>query len=686
MLFDESVGLLQRARITGFIPDQNEMLVSIINSVASKGAPVTWGDGNGIAVSYSPSLFYNNGLFIGTYPDIGTVIIIGQGSSGKYYFVSFLPDGFSDLPKITDKDLGKILIRGNDNSKITVDTKSNIFIGSDTAYIHTNTGDKDSPDSNLISINFKNENHFTQAYREIGGVIKRDKELNTTFVQNNKLENDDYDPFYKIIGLDASLPANNIRNGLSKNPPLVEHRELVYEFQYESNVTNDLQESLQYGKSKPNNINYELVNRRKSRADTLSLTLLEPNYLIETIKGTVVDIFGNILDLNRVPLPIGKKYKNTLHVEKGGDVREAYLRIRELERKSLAFHFEINARKDLSSKNAKASTLDLLNINSNDNNSTVRSRFFIDIDKEGQFKINVPASSEKGNIPLLTRYENFSNYSTEDNGNPNQFFAREDNLDIFQDSFATAPPILGDKVGHSKIRGSIKLQDSKGEAAPKDRITGSYIKHGTAHHDIMMTCSALDNILHLGYQYVEQTVDIEKIPLLKNIVSDTIIVDGAGTIDKGGPNAGGRSGSINFDGMIELNIGANTIDRQSMWMDLAGGAVINLGRDRKSRSAVVQADGDIYMQIGNFGITTDSRFIADANAKVGAVLDLRIMNSGNCTHMIRCDDKGITIMTPGAFTIHASGDMKIECDARVDINSEQLYLNNRQVKKFGESI
>ena len=37
-----------------------------------------------------------------------------------------------------------------------------------------------------------------------------------------------------------------------------------------------------------------------------------------------------------------------------------------------------------------------------------RSRFFIDIDKEGQFKLNVPASSEKGNVPILTRYENYS--------------------------------------------------------------------------------------------------------------------------------------------------------------------------------------------------------------------------------------------------------------------------------------
>lgn len=684
-MFDESVGLLQRGCIVGFDLSQNIMKVSIPNAVSQKGS--TWQ--TPFDVPYSPGLFYNNGLFIGTVPQVGTAVVVGQGSGGQYYFVSFLPDGFSGLPELSEDYLGKILIRGNDNNRILVDDKSNTYIGSDANQIHIHTGSKDQPNTNLISINFKNENHFTQAYREIGGLIKRDKELNTSFSQNNKLENDDYDPYYKVIGLDSSIPANNLTFGSIKNPPLVEHREMVYEFQYESNVTNDLKESLQYGKSKSTNTSYNLPNRRKSRADTLSLTLLEPNYLLETVKGTVVDIFGNILDLNREPLPIGKD-KNTLHIEKGADGREAYLKIRELERKSLAFHFEINARKDLSSKNAKASTIDLLDINSNKNNSTIRSRFFIDVDKEGQFKINVPASSEKGNIPLLTRYENYSSYSAEDNSNPNQFFVREDKRDIFQDSFAAAQPVLGDGVGFSKERGSIKLQDdNKKEAAPKDRITESHIKHGTAHHDILQTCSAFNNKEFINYQYgtnAVPTVDIDSIPLLKDIVSDTIIVDGDGAFDKGGPNAGGRSGSINLDGMFEFNVGANTIDRQSMWADFAGGSIINLGRDRKSRSAVVQADGDIYMQIGNFGISTDSRFANDANGKVGAVLDLRIMTSGNCTHMIRCDDNGITIMTPGALSIHSSGNMRIQSDANIDIDCEALTIMERGVQKLLGSI
>lgn len=223
---------------------------------------------------------------------------------------------------------------------------------------------------------------------------------------------------------------------------------------------------------------------------------------------------------------------------------------------------------------------------------------FIDIDKEGQFKINIPASSEKGNVPLLTRYENRSSFDPDDNNNPNKLLYNEDNLDIYLDSFAASKiELLDDSRKYSEEKGSIKLEDSDGEFAPIDRITEAHIKHGTAHHDIMNTCWALQNNQFLDYQYgtsANLTVDISKIPILEDIVSDTIIVSGPNA------NAGGRSGQINFDGMLEFNIGANTVDRQSLWLDLAGGSVINLGRDKKLRSAVIGADGDVYMQVGSF--------------------------------------------------------------------------------------
>lgn len=673
-MFEEQVGLLKEATIVGYDPDSNTIDIQLSTSVAIKGKSKI-----SIPAPSPNAYFQNNGLFIGSAPTIGTAIIVGQGSGNQYYFVSFKPNNMSLVPLLKKDEL---LIQSSETNKITLDTTNNIKIGSDVNYIHISTGDNNNLKKNLISFNFENEFHFTQASRKIEGVVKRDLKINKIgFDQDSKLENNEYDPYYYVIGMDPSATSNDILSGPTKNPPFIENREIIYEFQYNSEITNDLNESLQYNSISYKN-DYKLPNRRKSRADTLSLTLLEPNYLMETVKGTVVDIFGNILDLNRVPLPVGLD-NNTIRAELNANKQNAFLKIKELERKSIAYHFEINARKDLSNKSNNF--IDLLDFDSNANNSRIRSRFFLDIDKEGQVKLNIPASSEKGNIPLLTRYENLSSYSTEDDGNPNKLLYNKDNTDIYLDSFAASRVELKDSFQkYSEEKGSISLKNSIGEAAPIDRITKKHIKHGTAHHDILNTCWALQNNQTLDYQYgtsANITVDLNTIPELKNIVSEFIVVDGEGPADSGGPNAGGRSLSANLDGMLELNIGANTVDRQSLWMDLAGGSVINLGKDKQSRSAVIGADGNVYMQIGSFGIVGDQRFIKQPNGFLGAVLDIRVLNAGGRTHMIRCDNNGITVMTPGNMAIHATGNLKISSDANIEIDCESLVLQERMVLK-----
>jgi hypothetical protein len=402
---------------------------------------------------------------------------------------------------------------------------------------------------------------------------------------------------------------------------------------------------------------------------------------METIKGTVVDIFGNILDINRVPIPIGKE-QNTIKASTSTDKVKSYLSIRELERKSIAFHFEINARKNLLNPNG---TITLPDINSNEDYARNRSRFFIDIDKEGMLKLNVPASSEKGNVPLLTRYENYSTFGTEDNSNPNKLIFRDDNLDIFQDSFASSAFNINDG-SISTDRGSITLENDNSPTTPLDRITQSHIKHGTAYHDILATC-----YVHQKPDFLQFVADssnptfskqaIASLPLLKDVASKKIIVGGDNA------NAGGRSGSLNFDGSVELNIGANTVDRQSLWMDLAGGMVANVGRDIKNMSAALSLNGDVFVQVGGLGVSTDSRFVQQMNGHIGAVLDIRVFNSGLRATMIRIDDEGVKILTPGNLSIHSGQDLRITADGDIAIDCETLTLQNRMVmKEFGGSI
>lgn len=662
-LFDEEVGLLKTGAIVAYDDNKGIIKVKLSASSAIRGT-----NPQPLDIPAPHALFYNNGLFIGSRPKIGTPIVIGQGSGGQHYFVSFLAENLPVVPKLTD---GELLIGTTDNTKITLNTNNNIYIGGSVNKIHINT------QSNLITTNFYNENHFTLAARRVDGVIKRDIRPNTSFDQNSKLENDNYDNKLYTIGLDPKMTSNSIVAGSNKNPAFVENREVIYEFQPISSINDDLSEALLYSNTKPASTLFNFPNRRASRSDTLSLSLVSPNFLMETTKGTVVDIFGNILDINRYPLPIGQD-QNTLR-ETSTDKVNSFKLIKALERKSLAYHFEINARKDLSAQNGQEVLPD---VNSNIDYSRNRSRFFFDVDKEGLFKLNVPASSEAGNVPLLTRYENYSTFGGDDNNNPNKLVFRDDNLDIFQDSFAA--PIFNHQAGTFSLdRGSVKLINEGTDVAPQDRITQSNIRHGTAYHDILATCYA-----HQRNDFLRPSYDIQNtgynqkvtdsFPVLQNVVSNSIDTK---------INAGGRSGSINFDGSIDLNIGANTIDRQSMWLDTAGGIVGNIGRDLQNNSAILSMNGNVLWQIGGMGVSTDSRFIKQNNGQIGAVLDIRIFNSGLRVTHIRVDETGVIIATPGNMTLQSCGDMTITSDSSIKLESEHVYIQGRAVlKEFGGSI
>ncbi len=675
--FDPPPGLLQKGSIQGYDPVHGTMQVQLNTAPAVKGQKRLVVD-----VPAPHTMFYNNGLFIGTLPSRGTPVVIAQGLGGQYYFVSLVAENLPAVPTLVQDEL---LIQSNDATYMALDTANNISIGSDNNQIHINTGNKNFPKTNLISINFQNENHFTQGYREVGGLVKRDLRPNIYFDPDSKLEDDSYDKKYKIIGIDPTVTSNDLVSGSSKNPPLSEHREMVYEFQYISDVQDDVTEANRYSSAKQTPPVYNSPNRRKSRADTLSLSLVAPNFLMEEVKGTVVDIFGNILDINRVPIPVGTG-QNTLNPSNSLDKATAYINIRALERNSVAFHFEINARKDLSQQTGD-SEVSLLDINTDNYNAKLlRSRFFFDVNKEGQFKLNVPASSDTGSIPLLARYENYSTYGPEDSGNPNKLWFRNDNLDIFLDGLAaypTTPSVDGGFTPNTSIHGSVVVKNGDAIATPIDRINNNHMQHGTVFHDILQTCYVQQNNAFLNYQNGENPmpIDLSYITPLSNVVSSTVYTGGSQA------NAGGRSGSISLDGSLELNIGANTVDRQSLWLDTAGGIVGNIGRDRNSRSAVISMNGDFYLQVGGFGVSGDTRFAQLNNGNYGAVLDLRVSSGGGYVNMFRVDQHGVTVLTPGNMAFHAKGNMTLTADGNMTIDAASLTVQQRFVlKDSGGSI
>lgn len=629
-----------------------------------------------------PFAFYSvSGIFVGGYPQIGTPVVIGQGESTNWYFVSFLVNNTPTLPDFVP---GEFLIHSDDHTRITINDQEEINIGGDITSLYFNT----TPTlfNNKLQSSFSNSFSFTESARLSNGIVKREVLQPYSIFDYQKLTSDDYDTHLTPIGLDPTTTSVIYSQNTNKNPPFVEKRELVYEFAYSSKVQDDITEALNYSSNQqqPAPITpFTLPNRRYSKADTLSLSLVSPNYLMETTKGTVVDIFGNVLDINRNPILGYGQENQTLTLSTTSNVATAFDAIKAAERKSIAFHFELNARKNLSATTTGTATTSstpttqyqLPNLFSSADYSRQRSRMFLDIDKEGQFNINVPASSETGNIPLLVRYENYSTFGTEDNNNPNKLIFRPDYLDIFCDSFSTQ---------------DITINDATGVCTPIDRLTNTNIMLGTPFHSILNSGYAFSSTntqptLNYQYPYVGATgasttvIDITALPTLDNVVSDTITTAGNNA------NAGGRSGTANFDGMLSVSVGANTIDRQSLWLDTAGGVVANVGRDMNGISGVVSLDGDLMVQIGGFGITTDSRFTTQNNAYRGGTLDIRVLNDGLFATMIRIDKNGISIMCPNKIAI-TGRDVVLQANSNLFLGGDNVYINNRLVNLVGNSI
>jgi hypothetical protein len=639
-------------------------------------------------------------MFIGALPAKNTPVTVAQSLGGQYHLVNYEPENDQIIPNLLP---GQMLIQSTDTSRILFDSDSNINIGSDANYIHVFAGSQRYPKMNLITFNFENENHFNQSFREIGGLVKRDLRPNpqaASYSGSTKLEDDSYDPIFSIIGLDPSATANDLVTGSTKNPPFTEHREMLYEFQYQSNVDDDKTESNKYTTTAQNLTIYTTPNRRSSRADTMSLSLVAPNFLIEEVKGTSVDIFGNILDINRLPIPVGLSPTTTLRTNgtvATTNAQQSFLNIKALERKSIAFHWELNARKDPNPTNQGTA----LSINDDNYNAKLqRSRFFIDVDKEGQFKLNVPASSEVGNVPLLVRPENYSTFATTDNSNPNQLWflqsGQPTSQDVYVDSFAAAMTSpSGAAVGFNTTfpHGSITLMDANtnANAGPIDRISqfvnnSPYnIKHGTAYHDVLQTNQVQRSPATLGYP-TGTVSNVDPSYIASDPATNAAVAVSTINVSGPGANAGGRSGSINMDGSLDLNIGANTSDRQSLWLDTAGGVVANLGRDLNQRSLMLSMNGHAFIQIGGFGVAGDARFTSlGQDGALNGILDIRIVNSG-FVHLIRVDDQGLLIMTPGRIGIHSGQGTTLSSDGDIVIDCETLTMQERAHKKiFGGS-
>ncbi len=114
---DEPVGLLKSGTISspGYNPRTGTIKVQLNTAVMIKGQQRLE-----IDVPVPQTLSYNNGLFIGAIPAVGTPVVVGLGSGSQYYFVSFGAEN-SQLPP-TNLSAGSLLIKTNYDTRITLNT------------------------------------------------------------------------------------------------------------------------------------------------------------------------------------------------------------------------------------------------------------------------------------------------------------------------------------------------------------------------------------------------------------------------------------------------------------------------------------------------------------------------------------------------------------------------------------
>jgi len=591
-----------------------------------------------------------------------------------------------------------------------------------------------------IGIASPTEYHISEAGIKTSGIVRRDirtEESEKEFV--NFLTDPDSEQVLEQVGWDPSKQTSlytrtPISQGTTpsedkrfRNPPRTENREVVFEYA-KSWAVGDFQDELIKLQS-DDIILSDSSDRRARRSNVLSLSQTYPNELIERINGNLIDIFGNVLNINKatLPVPTGKTPSDLL------------LNVFEINRHSVAYHMEINTKKGYAYREGERSLKPAVLSDSipnpmiSANNARDRSRWALRIDKEGLTTLNIPATSETGTIPFLTRQETSSVLKVDSNGkltdgqrdDTDGLYRNANNQDIFHDQFG--PGGIKVKTNIDKIENRLKGKKTSwvenGSAASS---LPKYVEAGTAFHDITQTAKTLlQNNINLraseiptdGTQanYSDPLAIAQEINAIYDPAASAIRDATVTGLVTNQPNAGGRSAQVNMDGSLELSIGANTIDRVSWVLDTAGALVARLGRDRQGRSAIIHSDGTIAIEVGGFDFVgenssdeVDTRFVGRGAARTQSlprdkkrfrdgkiVIKVRRANTSGTgpdttdENLLIIDESGMTLLTPGQFNIISGQNMTLQSGSAIILEAPviQNYKRNpRYIIRDGRLI
>jgi len=614
------------------------------------------GTGTGIFVGFQK----NTKVLIAMAPQEQPYIVAIIPEHGYYFDQSGVSDSSVDVSPYPDIKPGEISLKGK-NSSIDLTTNS---VCLDCGAGENGVDLEISRLSKAMFVRTSNLYSFSEAGRKTEGVVRRDKgdveDPNDTKTLDF-LSGIAYDSILVDIGRspedEVSLRSSMVSKLTIRNPALVEKRDITYEFADSFGVRDIESESSATTLINQNNINESSNNivvnpshRENRRTDSLDLNLRNFNHLIEKTEGTVVDIYGNVLDINRHKITIPElETINTKDAASHGLKRlYSYLR------RSVKYHFEINARKDVPDTNLPTKIKNTLY------NATEHGRWSVDVDGEGLTKINIPASSETGNIPVLGRY-----IVSRPETNPAQ--------GQFKDPQKQDVRLL--PFGYKTITNGV-ASFSGPTIVDKEYVpitVDGYVAAGTAHHDIVAIAPSIFKSGELkSPDPINSSASVG--PVTTKLYNTILPLQENNYQTNPQANAGGRSLHANFDGSAEVSVGADTADRKSLVIDLAGGIVSHYGRDRNGRSVIHQTDGDVIIQIGGKGITGDKRFTAssDTNDRPGRI-EIHLNRPGKESHKIIIDEYGMTIDIQGNIALKSVGDFSISAGGKLLLNGDKIH-------------
>ena len=721
--------VLRLATITAVDYDEGVMYTEWLEDAGVEGPivpiphPYAGKKGEGIFVGFRK----NNVVALGMLPNEEYIPVFTIPLPASYNSSIYTSEIDFDDISFPNIDSGDIVVQGASAGQLRFDNNGYIVLENQFGEGVTYNSADDHSARCSISIASPTEYHISEAGVKASGMVRRDvrtKETEEEF--SDLLADPDAEQILEQVGWDPTkqtsfytrVPVSqgtaSVDNKKFRNPPRIENREIIFEYAKSWNVGNFQDELIKM--ESDDMILPDSSDRRERRSNVLSLSQTSPNELIERINGNLVDIFGNVLNINKaiIPTPSGSTPDNLL--------LDAF----EINRHSVAYHMEINTKKGYAYRESERSLKPAILSNNipnpmvSANNAKDRSRWAFRIDKEGLTTLNIPATSETGTVPLLTRQETSSVLKVDVNGkltdgqreDSEGLYRNSNNQDIFHDQFGPG----GIKVNtNTKIENRLNgKKTSWVENSSNATSLPKYVEAGTAFHDITKTARTLlekninrraSEIPDDGEADMADPLAIsQEVNAIYNANASAIIDPDTGLISNQ-PNAGGRSAQINMDGSLELSIGSNTIDRVSWVLDTAGALVARLGRDRQGRSAIIHSDGTIAIEVGGFDFIgesgadeVDTRFVGRGlSRKQSLPKDQKRFRDGKLVIRVRranttqtgpdedenfliIDESGITLVTPGQFNVISEQDITFQSGSAIILEAPVIRNYKRNPK------